>query len=638
MFGFELLVGPYAVAHYRLHHALRRGLVPDGGPPGDLPPLPRLGVYLADTLAEPGAAAPQGPLGFVSEGIQDERREANRIKTEQPVLAIIGNPPYRRLEEGENRTLVGDWLDGVWDDLKEPVRDAGQGGQLNTFPELSVAFLRWAIWKLFEAENAPRRGVVALITNRKFLTGWPYAGLRQMMRRRFDRIEIIDLRGDVRRGERAGVESDQGVFNIQVGTAITLAIADGSKADGAAADIFYHDAWAEGLSSRRAKLEWLASGTEAGALANASPVVRGPLHDMRPIPFRNGEWVSIAECFQFRRSGLETKRDSLVYGCDLGQLERKIRGFLRENRSSARNTFHETRDRSFLTAHKIAFSADYVTRTAYRPLDTRYLYNQPAYGDFLRPELQEVWGGLNVSLYALPVGTGAGSAAWCHGLPPDRHAFRGSYGGYAFPLYDRRLGEHALNLSPALVASLGTVFGEAVSGEDVFDAILCLLSATSYTLRFAEDLEDVFPHVPFPAQHGVFREAARVGRAIRAIETFAQAPGTAYRRPAFCRFTTPPRGTVAAGEWRDGGITLCADGSGRMEGLPEVVWRFAVSGYRLLPRWIEARAGQPADLNLVRELRDVASRIAALIDLFAEADTVLKATLAETLTREALGL
>ena len=24
MFGFELLVGPYAVAHYRLHHALRR--------------------------------------------------------------------------------------------------------------------------------------------------------------------------------------------------------------------------------------------------------------------------------------------------------------------------------------------------------------------------------------------------------------------------------------------------------------------------------------------------------------------------------------------------------------------------------------------------------------------------------------
>lgn len=54
MFGFELLVGPYAVAHYRLHHALRRpqrgGDEDDENQPLE---LPRLGVYLADTLAEP---------------------------------------------------------------------------------------------------------------------------------------------------------------------------------------------------------------------------------------------------------------------------------------------------------------------------------------------------------------------------------------------------------------------------------------------------------------------------------------------------------------------------------------------------------------------------------------------------------
>jgi hypothetical protein len=210
MYGFELLVGPYSVAHYRLHHALSRNA--EGAP--EVRDLPRLGVYLTDTLARPDSAAPLGPLGFVSAGIRDERLESNRIKTEQPILAIIGNPPYRRLEVGENESLVGQWLDELWDDLKKPVRDAGQGNQLNTFPELSVAFWRWAIWKLFEAGNAPQRGVVAFITNRKFLTGWPYAGLRKMMRERFDRIEIVDLRGDVRRGERAGVGADQGVFNI----------------------------------------------------------------------------------------------------------------------------------------------------------------------------------------------------------------------------------------------------------------------------------------------------------------------------------------------------------------------------------------------------------------------------------------
>ncbi|GIL03062.1 MAG: hypothetical protein BroJett030_29610 [Alphaproteobacteria bacterium] len=36
-------------------------------------------------------------------------------------------------------------------------------------------------------------------------------------------------------------------------------------------------------------------------------------------------------------------------------------------------------------------------------------------------------------------------------------------------------------------------------------------------------------------------------------------------------------------------------------------------------------------------LRDICGRIAELIDLFAEADTVLESTLQETLTREALG-
>lgn len=223
MFAFELLIGPYAVAHYRLHHALKAD---------EATSLPRLGIYLADTLAEPGAASAMGALGFVGQGIADERQLANNLKENHPILAIIGNPPYRRLEEGENKSLVGQWMDDTWDDLKAPVRDAGWGNQLNTFPELSVAFWRWALWKLFEARNAPQRGVVAFITNRKFLTGKPYAGLRQMMRRRFDRIEIVDLRGDSRLGERAGIDGDQNVFNIQVGVCITLAMADGSKAPG----------------------------------------------------------------------------------------------------------------------------------------------------------------------------------------------------------------------------------------------------------------------------------------------------------------------------------------------------------------------------------------------------------------------
>lgn len=528
-------------------------------------------------------------------------------------------------------------MDRLWDDLKEPVRKAGHGNQLNTFPELSVAFWRWAIWKLFEAENAPGRGVVAFISNRKYLTGWPYAGLRQMMRLRFDRIEIIDLRGDVRRGERAGVEADQGVFNIMVGTAITLAIADGSKADGDLADITYLDCWTEGLFRRHAKLDWLREGADAGALPNSITVDRDALDDMRPRPFLNGDLIGLNECFRFFRSGVQTKRDHFVYSPDRRILADRIAAFRQMDDAAAREAFDPTGARPWNVARDQPFSEEFVQRVAYRPLDIRYLYNHTRFIDRPRPELQETWGEENVGLYAMPFGTGRGPAVWCHGFLPDYHAFS-NRGGYAFPLHDRRPDINAPNISPALMQSLSRAYGEAVAAEYVFDAILCLLSATSYTLRFAEDLEDVFPHVPFPGQPGVFQRAVQIGREIREVETFAREPGDAYRGPDFVRVETQPRGRIAEVEFDGGEITLCDDGTGRIVGIPQAVWEFAVSGYRIVPRWLQARLGLTADFALVLEFRDICARVAQLIDLFEQADAVLEAALHETLSREALGL
>lgn len=428
LFGFELLVGPYAVAHYRLRHAM-----------GALQAKQRVGVFLADTLAEPGAAAPEGKLGFVAENIRTERHEADRIKQRHPILAIIVNPPYRRLATGEVGELVGNWMDELWNDLKEPVGDAGWANQLNTFPGLSIAFWRWAIWKIFESEGAPGRGVVAFISNRTFLAGKPYAGLRAMLRERFNRIEIIDLRGDVRRGERAGVT------------------------------------------------------------------------------------------------------------------------------------------------------------------------------------------------------TGAGPAVWCHGLLPDYHAFSGR-GGYAFPLRDNRPGHGPFNISPGLLAGLAASYGAPVSAEDAFDAMLALLSATSYTLRFAEDLEDVFPHVPFPSDRGLFLAAAELGREIRAVESFGRSPGHNFLTRAVARVQTEATEILHATDWTDGELFLCANQTGRVSGISAAIWSFSVSGYRLLPRWLTARQGLAVDHALISAMRDVVGRIAALIDLFARADTLLIQILPATLTKNALGL
>jgi hypothetical protein len=329
--------------------------------------------------------------------------------------------------------------------------------------------------------------------------------------------------------------------------------------------------------------------------------------------------LDLREAFVFSKSGMKSGNDDIFVSTARARLQGKVAPVLASRADPS-------------------YDLSLETFYSYRPLDRRWFFNDLRLLNRPGPTMQRVWGAENVGLYALPSGTGAGPSVWCHGLLPDYHALRGSYGGYAFPLYDRRPNVAGPNISPILIESLSAAYGEIVTPEEVFDATLCILSATSYTLRFAEDLEDVFPHIPFPAQHPVLQNAARIGREIRMVETFARQPGAAFRRADFVRVTTQPRGTIVAPDYADGSITLCGDGTGRITALPQSVWDFSVSGYRLLPRWIEARIGLQPDLALVEELRDICGRIAELIDLFTQADIVLEATLQETLTREALGL
>ncbi len=246
-----------------------------------------------------------------------------------------------------------------------------------------------------------------------------------------------------------------------------------------------------------------------------------------------------------------------------------------------------------------------------------------------------------MGLYSMPSGVGMGTAVWCHGQLPDYHSFSGR-GGYAFPLYDRRAGPDAHNLNPILVAALAEAYGGTQTPEDIFDAILCLLSAQSYTHKFAEDLEDTFPHIPFPADPAIFSCAVAIGREIRGLEAFQREPAPAFRPKAFCKQTADTDdGAVIAevafreGElslWRNDGMPLVA-----FTGLSEAVWGFSVSGYRVLPRWIDGRRGLPFSDALKNELRDVAARIHELIHWFGKADLVLEATLADTVTRAGLG-
>ena len=187
----------------------------------------------------------------------------------------------------------------------------------------------------------------------------------------------------------------------------------------------------------------------------------------------------------------------------------------------------------------------------------------------------------------MPGGTGAGPAVWCHGLLPDYHAFSRQLWRLCISALRSSSGRRCRQRLADALRKLERCIWRGCNGGDKFDAILCLLSAASYSLRFAEDLEDVFPHVPFPAQLETFRRAARLGREIRGLETFQREPDEAYLQPDLVRVETEPRGSLAPVDLVDGTIILCDDGSGQITGLPLAVWEFSVSGYRLVPHWLK---------------------------------------------------
>src|SRR5207249_3558587 len=103
LFGFELLMAPYAVAHMKL------GLVlADSG--YDFKADERLRVYLTNTLEE-GFEGERLP--FV-EWLVEEATAAGNVKHDATVMVVIGNPPY-----SGNSANKGEWITKLIEAYKE---------------------------------------------------------------------------------------------------------------------------------------------------------------------------------------------------------------------------------------------------------------------------------------------------------------------------------------------------------------------------------------------------------------------------------------------------------------------------------------------------------------------------------------
>jgi len=230
VFGFELLMAPYAVAHLKLGMELQETGYKFGSDQ-------RLGIYLTNTLEE---AARKSEKLF-AQWISDEANAAAEIKRDKPILVVLGNPPYsghsanRSRDENGKLTFIGQLIE----DYKEGCPELHKPAQAKWLHDDYVKFIRFAQWRV----DRTGHGILGFITNHGYLDNPTFRGMRQSLMRSFNEIYVYDLHGSSKKKEEApDGGNDENVFDIQQGVSIVLAV----KREGKLGSTVHHaDLWGE---------------------------------------------------------------------------------------------------------------------------------------------------------------------------------------------------------------------------------------------------------------------------------------------------------------------------------------------------------------------------------------------------------
>lgn len=615
--AFEILVGPYSVAHLRLSQRLRD--VTDGG--GD----EEIHVYLADTLESP-YQPPSFRAGLLQQRLSDEHVSAQEVKRDVRVLVCLGNPPYDREEHDINDPVVlrkGGWVRRgdpgddapILEDFMRPVREAGQGIHLKNLYNDYVYFWRWALWKVFDATQGP--GIVSFITASSYLRGPGFAGMRRRMRETFDELWIIDLEGD-----SLGARKTDNVFAIRTPVAIAVGVRYGEPQPDTPARV------------HKAKL----TGSDAEKLARLATI-----RDFQSVDWRDcatgwgdpfypagvgtyASWPLLTDIFPWQHSGSQLKRTWPI-GETPDVLTARWDRLLAARPSARKILFRETRDRKagsqygnlFATGVRDAslesigpdVAAPPIMRYAYRAFDRQWILADSRVGDFMRPELWRSHSEKQVYLASLlSEVSGHGPAAVATAYTPDLHCFRGSFGGkHIIPLW-RDAAAQRPNVAAGLFDRLTPALGTAISPDDLFAYAYGILAQPAYVEMFWDELELPPPRLPITKDASLFLQVAGLGRQLLALHTYGERfsvdGGVPQGRARYTVRLSP--GEYPEGHRYDHTTHTLHVGSAEFSPVAPEIYDYSISGFAVVKSWLEYRqkdrAGRSSsELDAIRPAR-----------------------------------
>ena len=300
IFGFEILMAPYAIAHLKLANLLKQqGAFLNEGQ--------RLGIYLTNTLE---IAARKSDL-LLAQFVSQEANEAAEVKSDKPVMAVIGNPPYSNF----GMMNKGEWILRLLADYKTGLKET----KLNLDDDF-IKFIRFAQWRI----DTNKQGVVGLVTNNTYLDGLTHRRMRECLMQSFTDIYVLNLHGSSKKQEVCpDGAKDENIFDITLGVSIALFVKEPGKTS---CRVRHADLW--GL--RESKYDALARAA-VDTIRWKTLAPRAPHFFFVPKQFKSSReyeagW-SVRDMFEVSGNGVKTERDRVTIQFEGKEIETVVNDF-----------------------------------------------------------------------------------------------------------------------------------------------------------------------------------------------------------------------------------------------------------------------------------------------------------------------
>ena len=326
LIGFEIQLGPFAVAQLRI----LAEIVELTGTPPKTPAR----MFVTNTLDNPHDDKEWIP-GLLAP-LANSRKEANKIKRDEPITVVVGNPPYKEKAKGK-----GAWVESGSKNENQPAPLAawipptewGVGAHAKHLRNLYVYFWRWATWKVYDHDPAHDTGVVCFITVAGFLNGPGFQKMRDYLRRTCDDIWVIDCSPE---GHQPEVNTR--IFQaVQQPVCIVMA-SRSAKSDGETpAKVLFH-ALPKGRREEKFKALSVLR-LKSKAWTECPSDWRAPF-----LPASQGAWAAypkLEDLFVYNGSGVQTKR-TWVIAPDAGSLVQRWQKLIEAPIDDKELLFHPT--------------------------------------------------------------------------------------------------------------------------------------------------------------------------------------------------------------------------------------------------------------------------------------------------------